>query len=189
MSALKEHNREIVKYDQIYKSDPKYGMSWDRFNAAATLLKEHPELRASILDVGASRGEILRAAVALDFGVVKGTEVVRMLLGGPVVKGDIINLPFDDGEFETVCCFDVLEHLVTSSIPKAISELSRVASRRILISVSNIDSVYPVVGELHVTKWEYDEWARVISNYCMGWSLLERSDVSSRVSHFIELLK
>jgi 2-polyprenyl-3-methyl-5-hydroxy-6-metoxy-1,4-benzoquinol methylase len=49
--------------------------------------------------------------------------------------GDIYELPFDDGAFELVTAFEVVEHLLHPQ--KALDEIARVCSRRIVISVPN----------------------------------------------------
>ena len=50
-----------------------------------------------------------------------------------VVAGDITAMPFEDDSFDTVLCFDVLEHIADES--KALLELARVARRRLLLAV------------------------------------------------------
>jgi SAM-dependent methyltransferase len=44
-------------------------------------------------------------------------------------------LSFRPGEFDTVICMEVLEHLPPAEVPAALSELRRVAGRRLLLTV------------------------------------------------------
>jgi len=188
----KQHVEEMSRYEAVYQTVPLYGMGWDRFKAAVKLLQDLPSYYESILDVGCGRGELLRAAYALGFQRIQGTEVVENLaLDEHVERADIAYLPFADNSFETVCCFDVLEHLVEHMLERAIKELARVASRRVLISVSNISSKYGELGELHITRKDYDEWCRLITNIMepLGWFVRERPEVSDRVSYFVEALR
>ncbi len=53
----------------------------------------------------------------------------------PDVVADVRNLPFRDGEFETVTAFEILEHIPFEDLPKALSELKRVSSRYIVLSL------------------------------------------------------
>jgi SAM-dependent methyltransferase len=49
-------------------------------------------------------------------------------------SGDIADLPFEDGSFDTVICSDVVEHLEHHIHLKAIDEVFRVAKNRVIIS-------------------------------------------------------
>jgi hypothetical protein len=53
----------------------------------------------------------------------------------PDVLADVRNLPFKDNEFDVVCAFEILEHLPWEDLSKALIELSRVSSKRVLISI------------------------------------------------------
>jgi len=46
---------------------------------------------------------------------------------------DIMNMTYEDNKFDTVCALEILEHVVNPI--KALSELKRVAKKRIIISV------------------------------------------------------
>jgi len=50
------------------------------------------------------------------------------------VRASILRLPFVSSAFEDVLCVDTLEHLPLRDRPRAIAELIRVASRRVIIS-------------------------------------------------------
>ncbi|MHA1448328.1 MAG: class I SAM-dependent methyltransferase [Candidatus Hodarchaeales archaeon] len=50
-----------------------------------------------------------------------------------IVKGDAMNLPFKDGEFQQVICLDVVEHI--ANYRRVLKELVRVASERVVIIV------------------------------------------------------
>ena len=53
----------------------------------------------------------------------------------PDVVGDIRSLPFQDGSFDMVCAFQVLEHLPFEELDGILSEMSRVSRRDVLIAV------------------------------------------------------
>jgi SAM-dependent methyltransferase len=53
----------------------------------------------------------------------------------PDVAGDVRALPFADGSFDTVCVFEVLEHMPFDDSKKALAEIARVAKSHACISV------------------------------------------------------
>lgn len=53
----------------------------------------------------------------------------------PDVVAGITSLPFKDSEFDVACAFEVLEHLPFSSLDAALSELSRVSKKAVIISL------------------------------------------------------
>jgi SAM-dependent methyltransferase len=62
---------------------------------------------------------------------------------GPDITASVLALPLQDGCFDVVACFEVLEHLPFESVPRALSELRRVSKRSVLISVPDVDRAYP----------------------------------------------
>ncbi|MGF1570732.1 MAG: class I SAM-dependent methyltransferase [Nodosilinea sp.] len=55
---------------------------------------------------------------------------------GSYIEGDITSLPFSENSFETTFCFDVLEHVDDR---KALKEIARVTSKRIILTVPHED--------------------------------------------------
>lgn len=51
------------------------------------------------------------------------------------VIGSVTALPFQDKSFDIACAFEVLEHLPFETIDTSLSELARVARKRVIISV------------------------------------------------------
>ncbi|MCP4230304.1 MAG: class I SAM-dependent methyltransferase [bacterium] len=83
------------------------------------LLEKRPDIRTVCFDLSRSRMEA-------------GTERE----GGVEFRaGDIYDLPFDDGAFELVTAFEVIEHLLHPQ--KALDEIARVCSGRVVITVPN----------------------------------------------------
>lgn len=72
----------------------------------------------------------------------------------PDVTGSVLSMPFSDGSFDAVGCFEVLEHLPYDDFPKALSEILRVCSAGAVISVPDHTPVYrldielPLIGEI-----------------------------------------
>ena len=97
------------------------------------LTQRHPIVaRArSVLDVGCGSGELLAALRAPGrrlCGVEMSPEAVASLaergIEGRSVDLEVDRLPFDDGEFEVVLCYDVLEHVFAPG--RLLGEIRRV---------------------------------------------------------------
>ena len=58
------------------------------------------------------------------------------------VVGDIAAMPFHDREFDLVVCSEVLEHLPVDTFESARSELARLASGWVIVSVPNTEDLY-----------------------------------------------
>ena len=94
-------------------------------------------LAGSVLEVGA--GTLLPSHpridpyVALDFSLQAGIRARRQ--GHTAVAADGQALPFANRSFDTVSCYDVLEHVVDP--PTLLAELCRVARQRVVIAGPN----------------------------------------------------
>jgi SAM-dependent methyltransferase len=53
----------------------------------------------------------------------------------PDYIGDIRKLPFKNNSFDTVCAFEVLEHIPFNDFEKSLKELKRVSKKNIIISI------------------------------------------------------
>lgn len=98
---------------------------------------------SSVLDVGCGMGKFVRAL--LDVGVdAHGVDVssVAVEMGndwgpGRFTLGSLTDrLPFDDSEFDTVVCTDVLEHIHEDHVRLALSELRRVTATHLFVTLS-----------------------------------------------------
>lgn len=103
----------------------------------------------SLLDVGAGSGELLRVAarwankserLARLVGLELNARSARAILEESkafdsisAVRGDALRLPFDDGQFDYAICSLITHHFRDEGVVRVLSELSRVARRRILV--------------------------------------------------------
>jgi hypothetical protein len=109
-------------------------LNWlSRYAPALAALEQAGEL-GSVLDVGCGRHGLACVRPELPFvgidvafdGAPTPTMVAFQAPPGP--------LPFADAAFDTVLCLDVLEHLPTADRPAFVTELARVAARRVLVA-------------------------------------------------------
>lgn len=54
---------------------------------------------------------------------------------GPDTVASVLELPFEDGQFDVACCFETLEHIPWDDFVPALRELRRVSRRLVLVSL------------------------------------------------------
>ncbi len=103
----------------------------------AKIYSEKKDLK--ILNIGAATGR--SSELLMQFGEVQSLEYdkdcfdfVKNNLDIPIVNGSILDLPFDDEQFDLVCAFDVIEHVVDDH--SAVSEMRRVCKKGGVICVT-----------------------------------------------------
>ena len=118
---------------------------------------------SSVLDVGAGIGPYVARLAAsgrralgieLDPTIVSAAEN----LGRPVRTGSAMDLPFDDGSFETVLLIESLEHF--DDPERAVAEARRVCSRNLIVTVPDIGAV-PLLSQRGVVPWHLLEGTHV----------------------------
>lgn len=154
---MKTRDDEIQQYVKAYQS-PEYKMGQNRRRAVERILFNLP--RSSLLDVGTGRGETLDIARRLGHEPI-GTEVVPELIKPGVVFAAAHDLPFADGAFDHVVCFDVLEHLVYEDLVPALKEMKRCAQKTVTVSASELPSIHNG-RDLHISAQPAAEWERLI---------------------------
>lgn len=148
---------EAAKYVEMYK-DPSYKMPSSRKEGIEDILRTRP--RGTLLDVGTGRGETIDIADELGY-TAEGTETVDYLVEarGDVHKALLPELGMADKSFDTVTCFEVIEHLLPVDVVPALRELRRIAKDRVIISAATVSDIRGGV-ELHPSyrsEWEWEE--------------------------------
>lgn len=102
----------------------------------------------TLLDVGCGRGYWANRVASQTNLKVTGCDVLENVpIDGDYVQGDIENLPFKDNSFDIVFSSHTIEHV--RNLPKAISELKRVAKRQVII-VTPCQRYYYHTLDLHL---------------------------------------
>lgn len=106
-------NKEV---NQI--KEPVYVGDWIRFSYIRRFLKKVDG--GTLLDVGAGQMEYKELCESKGY-TYSGIDIDPK---SPAQRGDILNIPFGDEQFDVVLCVDVMEHIKDHN--KAIRELMRV---------------------------------------------------------------
>lgn len=117
-----------------------------------------PPARTRVLDAGCGRGQMVEFFQRKDY-VASGIDISSFAVQGnkSLLHGTITDLPFKDGSFDLAWCCDVLEHLAPDAVPKAISELKRVAPR-LVASISLRESGFAGDTTLHQSLFPLSWW-------------------------------
>jgi ubiquinone/menaquinone biosynthesis C-methylase UbiE len=157
----------------------------------------------SLLDVGCGKAHFAKV-VSEKYGIARvavcdlapAAVEYQRLLGMDAEQADLgAGLPYGDNEFECVTCFDVLEHIPPAETEKAVSELIRVASRRVLCSISHdlARAKGPHGEQLHLTVQPPEWWRALISSFNVYISVREitrfKIDARSIESALWEIVK
>ncbi|OAP41359.1 methyltransferase [Sinorhizobium glycinis] len=126
------------EYEELYRQHPRVHEGTD--NSEACIRKIVAEVRGtSVCDVGCGTGALLNRIRSGNPGVGRLTGVDFAIADAAAIDGVeyvaamIENLPFRDGEFDTVVCTHVIEHIL--DYRRAIAELRRITRRRLVIVV------------------------------------------------------
>ena len=154
------HHVTAEQYADIYRRMPRIQEGTDNSQACIDRLAELM-LPGSVLDVGCGTGHLLGALAArpgatpreftgVDFQIEPGLAQRHPRI--TFREADIEKLPFAEGDFDTVICTHVLEHVL--DIEAAIGELRRVTRRR-LLAIVPLEREYRFTFNPHVHFFPY----------------------------------
>ena len=101
---------------------------------------------SSILEIGVGSG-VLRMMLK-DFLQYEYESMDINKALNPNHVGSILEMPFPNAKYDTIGCFQVLEHLPYEDFEKALSELFRVAKKAVIVSLPNAGRII----EIHIPK-------------------------------------
>ena len=126
-------------YRPGYDTKGRFGSYWHQINELAGTKA------ASMLEVGKGNGFISHYLRARGFNI-QTLDIDPALQ--PTAVGSVLDIPFRDGAFEAVACYEVLEHLPFQYFSQGLAELCRVSSRMVLMSLPDNSRVYKVSARL-----------------------------------------
>jgi SAM-dependent methyltransferase len=141
--SIEAHSRLSSNYLKHTAANPLQRALIDRFHRkiVSEVVALSPQ---SFLDAGCGEGFVAQRIIATVPGIdVTGCDVSAEALefaaganpAAHFVLGSVVELPFPDGSFDVVGCFEVLEHLPGELPRQALSEIARVARRAVVLSV------------------------------------------------------
>jgi 2-polyprenyl-3-methyl-5-hydroxy-6-metoxy-1,4-benzoquinol methylase len=134
-------------------------------NDRADLVAALPRPLGRVLDVGCGEAEVGRLLLAEGASSVTGVEInPNAAAAARDVITDVLNAPIEDalqglsGPFDTICCYDVLEHLVEPGV--VLESLRGLAARdaRLHISIPNARHVSLIADLVFRGTFGYTEW-------------------------------
>lgn len=146
MDNCKKMNQvEPNHYYNNYDSKGRFCSYWHQINE---ILKLGPN---RVLEIGIGNGFVSKYLKEREIKVTTLDVDERL---NPDIAGSVLELPFANGSFDVVACYEVLEHLPYEVFPKALSEINRVSSPYAVLSVPDSTRAYrldiqiPKIGEL-----------------------------------------
>ena len=140
-----EFSKYYEEYEYIANRDT--DLSSDSINFIINHLGANKEI--SIVDIGCGSGYVLRQIYKNGYKNILGVDLVPKTVNDDfkIEAGNIENLSFPDGYFDTVICNHTLEHVL--DLPKAINELKRIAKKKLIITVP-CQRYYRYTFDLHI---------------------------------------
>ncbi len=90
-----------------------------------------------------------------------GRKVITMDLCPEVeadIHGSVTQMPFDENEFDTVICCEVLEHLPWKDVQIALQEIHRVAKKNVVLSLPHALKCWYIIGNLPLFGKTWGSW-------------------------------
>jgi 2-polyprenyl-3-methyl-5-hydroxy-6-metoxy-1,4-benzoquinol methylase len=178
--------------------DAELKRTWDAPNRqwpvkVRTISKILP-LNVSVLDVGCGNGSILRGLRDHGFQNLHGLDLsvyaARRLTaeGIPTSVGTVLEMPFRDGQFDSVIASEVLEHVVRRR--RFLRELKRVvrAGGTVLVSVPD-DYLGPIDEPEHVIKYNKQSLADFLNRFLDVERIVSLEEPHTRACSLLAICK
>jgi len=132
-------------YKANYDTKARFCSYWHQI---AELVSLKPD---SILEIGVGSGLVSNYLKQRGFQITTLDTDERL---NPDKVGSVLAIPFPEGSFEVVGCYEVLEHLPFDDLSKALKEIHRVSRLHAVLSLPDCTRAYrlgvqiPKIGEL-----------------------------------------
>ena len=113
-------------FDHKYDSKKRFCSYWHQIDEVLRI--DH----GSILEIGVGSGFVS------NYLRNKGVSVITLDIAKdlkPDIVASVTDIPFADESFDTIICFEVLEHVLYDDFIKALSELFRISKSHVIISL------------------------------------------------------
>lgn len=153
-TAKKEFESQYYEKKTLWDPDSIKEVDKSRIDRVLELIPKESE---SLLDIGCGNGilcnriEQKKSSLKRVVGFDRSLEALKYVKTEKRV-GEIDQLPFKNKEFDIVCALEVLEHLNLETFELALKEISRVAKKKIIITVpfdEKLDSNMTICNSCH----------------------------------------
>lgn len=154
-----------------YRSKDRWFSYWHQIGMVRKIAPEQ------MLEIGVGDGVVARE-LAHDGIKVTTLDIAAEL--NPDVVGSVTELPFGDNSFDTVLAAEILEHIRFEDVPRALSEIARVARTHIIITLPHPGYVFSFTYKIPLfPRFEFliqipFFWKRHIFNGEHYWELGKR---------------
>lgn len=137
---LKQVEKEHYLFSR-YMTKRRWASIWHQIDEVTKLQS------LSILEIGPGPGAF--KALCIEFGLkIQTLDIDKDMLPDYVASAD--DMPLNDSSFDTVCAFQVLEHVPFQQSLMIFSEMCRVARKNIVISLPDAMTYWPY--SIHIPK-------------------------------------
>jgi len=143
---MKSINEKKHHYDSCYDNKIRFISYWYQKDE---ILKLNP---ASVLEIGIGNGFLSEYLKKRNIKITT-LDICKNLK--PDIIASVTSVPTGDAKFELVACFETLEHLPYESFPKALSEIHRVCSKYVIMSLPDSERycrLYLKIPKIHEVK-------------------------------------
>lgn len=146
-----------------YETNISYKYYWESLNderSYISFLNQVREIYATnpktVLEIGVGNKLVYNHLKEIGIDVVS-LDINKNV--NPDCVGDVRKLPIKDGFFDTVCAFEVLEHIPFEYFEKALLELKRVSKKNVVISIPILKTgfeVYMWLPKIHYLYFYFE---------------------------------
>jgi SAM-dependent methyltransferase len=167
-----------------YETNIKYQFYWKSLNNLKSYISYYNQLNEihnthpkTVLEIGV--GNKLVYNHLKEIGIkVTSLDINKNLK--PDYIGDIRKLPFKNNSFDTVCAFEVLEHIPFEDFENSLKELKRVSKKNVIISIpiitKNIE-FYLYLPKLHDIYFHLD----------IPYKIKQKKNITDKDAHYWEV--
>jgi 2-polyprenyl-3-methyl-5-hydroxy-6-metoxy-1,4-benzoquinol methylase len=155
-------NKEFyqLEYDGYWSRPDRIGqISANMEQLASLILRMNPF--SDILDAGCGEGVLVSELLQRGLNAY-GLDVSKVAISrandkypGRFYSGSILEMPFENGQFDLVVSTDCLEHLDKRDVPKALSEIYRVSNHAVFLQIA---TTHDRDGHWHLTVEKRAWW-------------------------------
>lgn len=189
--AKKKHDFYTQKDEEYLKTLLKKRKMWDTYKTVLTTICSDKGYQSAV-DVGCGMGNLLFELHKREcFTTLVGIDVLKETFSIALLRpdlfdtvsffqGDVFHLCFKKKSFDVVFCLNLLHHIRKQNISKAISELTRICKKTVIIEIRNKDFMFDFLYTTLVLPLYYNR----LPVYSLKTSWIEK--VLGKQGFFIE---